>query len=183
MKQKEKKLNWFERIKKKKTSTIMSRKIGIPNKYNNSNKKINISDNDKSNKNAKNLMNLFGNVDNKNKKNSKNYINYFTKVSDKKYFNHNIQVINNYNFYNYERKKEKDNIEDNIINEDNNKVDSNKQNYLIKKSSKKLVNENFLISDKSDNANPPLKKKKKENNNDEIENTEKRSKSPERKNI
>ena len=161
-----KKINWFERLRKKKSSTIMSRKIGISN---NSNKKINISDKDKSNKNGKNLMNLFGNTPlDKKKKNSKKYINYFN--------NNNIQVINNYNFYNYERKKEKDNI-----NEDNNKEeDSNKQNYLIKKSSKKYVNEAYLISDKSDNPNPPLRKKK-ESNIDKIENTESKNKSPERK--
>jgi hydrocephalus-inducing protein len=127
-------------------------------------------------------MNLFGKAPlDINKKISKNYINYFKNLPDKKYFNNNIQVINNYNFYNYEGKKGKDNIEDNIINKDNNKeVDSNKQKYLIKKTSKKYVNETYLISGKSDNANPPLKKKK-EYHNDEVENTEYGNKSPERK--
>ena len=91
--QQPKKLNWLERLKKKKSSTIISRKIGISNKFNNSNKKINISDINKSNKNinkfGKNLMNLFGSVPlDKNKKNSQNYINYFNNLSDK-----NILII------------------------------------------------------------------------------------------
>ena len=180
--QQPKKLNWLERLKKKKSSTIISRKIGISNKFNNSNKKINISDINKSNKNinkfGKNLMNLFGSVPlDKNKKNSQNYINYFNNLSDKKYFNNNIQVINNYNFYNCEEKKEKDNI----INENNNKDgDSNKKIYINKKSSKKFINEAYLFSDKSDNPNPPLKKKK-ECDIDEVENTECGNQSPVRK--
>ena len=178
-----KKHSWLDRLKKQKSSKIISRKIGISNKFTNSNKKINISDNDKINKNVnkngKNLMNLLDNVPlDINKKNSKNYINYSNNIPDKKYFNNNIQVINNYNFYNCEGKKEKDII----INENNNKeVDSNKKNYLKKKSSKKCVNETYLISDKFDNPNPPLKKKKENDIDDEIENTECGNKSPVKK--
>ena len=123
-------------------------------------------------------MNLLGSVPlDKNKKNSQNYINYFNNLSDKKYFNNNIQVINNFNFYNCEGKKEKDNI----INENNNKdEDSNKKICINKKSSKKCINEAYLISNKSDNPNPPLKKKKKCDI-DEVENTECGNQSPVRK--
>lgn len=178
--QKNKKLNWIERLKKKKSSEIISPKKENLSKFNNSNKKINNSNKKNSNnenKNSKNLMNLFSKspVNKKNIK-SKDYINYFNNSPDKKYFNNNIQVINNYNFYNCEKKKENDSI----INEDNNKdEDSNKQNCLIKKSSKKFMKETYLISDKSDNSNPPLKKKKEYS--DEKENIECENKSTVRK--
>ena len=192
-----KKLNWFEKLTNKKSSSKNSyytENIDNIDNFDNindmnnkmpSNKSPINNNEDKNNKeeHPKHLRHFFeNNPKNNDAIGQKKFTNYFYNFHDnenpvqdknfKNYFKNNIQVINNYNIYNLSEKKR--NLLENDNNKENNVNNENSNDFLNinkrKKSSnkyKKHINNTSLINGKSNCSNPPIKKKA--NNLDENE--------------